>query len=152
MSPDLQVQSGLPYSLSISGDESPLYVTSGQPTTAKLINTSSFNGSGGANRVPGVNRNLYQQPRTTVLDLRLSKRLVIREHYNLEFLAEAFNLANHQNVTAVEGIAYAVSADKTNHLNDLVPYSIPYRSITSTNNSNFAYIIRQIQMAVRFQF
>jgi Carboxypeptidase regulatory-like domain/TonB dependent receptor-like, beta-barrel len=152
MSPDLQVQSGLPYSLSISGDESPLYVTSGQPTTAKLINTSSFNGSGGANRVPGVNRNLYQQPQTTVLDLRLSKRLVIREHYNLEFLAEAFNLANHQNVTAVEGIAYAVSADKTNHLNDLVPYSIPYRSITSTNNSNFAYNIRQIQMAVRFQF
>jgi hypothetical protein len=152
MSPDLQVQSGLPYSVGISGYQSPLYVTSGQPTTAKLINTSSFNGSGGANRVPGIDRNLYQQPRTTELDLRLSKHVAFRDRYNLEFLTEAFNIANHQNVTAVEGVAYVPTADKVNHLNDLVPFSIPYRSITSTNNSNFAYNVRQLQMAVRFQF
>jgi hypothetical protein len=152
IAPDLQIQSGLPYSVGISGYESPLYVTSGQPTTARLINTSSFNGSGGADRVPGFDRNLYQQPRTTDLDLRLSKRLFFRDKYNFEFLAEAFNLANHQNVTAVEGVAYVPTADKTNHLNEMVPFSIPYGSVTSTNNSNFAYSVRQIQMAVRLQF
>ena len=42
---------------------------------------------------------LYQQPATYVADLRLSKRLLFRERYGLEFLGEAFNLANHPNVT-----------------------------------------------------
>ena len=41
----------------------------------------------------------------------------------------------------------------TTHQNTLTPYtSTPYQSITSTDNSNFAYNIRQVQMAVRFTF
>jgi len=88
-----------------------------------------------------------------VVDLRLSKRLVVRERYSLEFLAEAFNLANHQNVTSVGAVAYNVAQDKTNFTNTLTPYTaVPFNSIVSTDNSNFAYNIRQIQMAVRLKF
>ncbi|HEY4047686.1 MAG TPA: TonB-dependent receptor [Acidobacteriaceae bacterium] len=156
ISPEFQTQSGLPYSVGINGSSSRLYLTPGQPAQNSIINTSSFNGSGApssANRVPGIDRNVFQQPKTWVVDLRVSKRLVVRERYNLEFLAEAFNLANHQNVTAVGTNAYAVSQNTTSHLNQLVPYtSTPFRSITSTNNSNFAYNVRQIQMAFRLQF
>ena len=152
LAPDLQMQSGLPYSVGISGSSSKLYA-SGATTQQSIINTSSFNGSGGANRVPGFDRNAFQQPRTVNVDLRLSKRLTLKEHYNLEFLAEAFNLANHQNVTGVGSTAYVVSEDTTNHLNNLTPYTAtPFQSITSTDNSNFAYNVRQIQMAVRLNF
>lgn len=73
--------------------------------------------------------------------------------YNLEFLAGAFNLANHQNVTGVGATAYVVTEDTTNHLNTLTPYTAtPFQSVTSTDNSNFAYNVRQLQMALRLTF
>ena len=153
IAPDFQTQSGLPYSMGISGSSSKLYLAPGSPTAESIISTSSFNGSGGANRIPGIDRNAFQQPKTWVLDLRLSKHIVVKERYSLEFLGEAFNLANHQNVTAVGATAYTVAQDKTNFLNTLVPYtSTPFQTVSSTNNSNFAYNVRQLQLAVRLKF
>jgi len=153
IAPDFQVQSGLPYSAGISGASSTLYLNEGSPAKASIISTSSFNGSGGTNRIPVLDRNAFQQPQTWVVDLRLSKRLVVRERYSLEFLAEAFNLANHQNVTTVGTTAYTVALDSKRFLNEFVPFtSTPFGSTTSTNNSNFAYNVRQLQMAVRLQF
>lgn len=155
ISPDFQTQSGLPYSVGISGSSAKLF-TPGSTTQQSIVSTSSFNGSGAPssnNRVPVFNRNALQYPKTWFVDLRVSKRIVVRERYSLEFLTEAFNLTNHQNVTGLGVNAYAVSEDTTNHVNNLVPYtSTPYQSITSTNNSNFAYNVRQIQMALRLQF
>ncbi len=153
LAPTFQTQSGLPYSVNISGSSSKLYPTAGVATQQSIISTSSFNGSGGANRVPVINRNAYQMPKTWSVDMRASKSIVVRESYKLEFLAEAFNLTNHQNVTGIGTTAYAVSEDATNHVNTLVPYtSTAFQSITSTNNSNFAANVRQIQMALRFTF
>jgi hypothetical protein len=91
--------------------------------------------------------------------MRVSKRVVVRERYSLEFLAEAFNLANHQNVTSVNTSAYVVN-DVTSKSgsttigegNTLTPYSTPFGQVTATNNSNFAYNIRQLQLGLRFQF
>ena len=133
-------------------------MTPGAPVKS-IISTSSFNGSGGANRVPVFIRNAYQQPKTYVVDLRASKRLVVRERYNLEFFGEAFNLANHQNVTSVNASAYTVSNSTTKsgsttigQGNQLLPNSTPFAQITGTNNSNFAYNVRQLQLGVRLQF
>jgi hypothetical protein len=152
LAPTFQTQSGLPYSVGISGSSAKLYPF-GSTTQQSIINTGSFNGSGGTNRIPGLNRNNYQYPKTWVVDLRASKSVVVHEHYNLQFLAEAFNLTNHQNVTGVGATAYSISENTTTHANDLVQYTAtPFGSITSTNNSNFAYNIRQLQMAVRFTF
>jgi hypothetical protein len=154
IAPDFQAQSGLPYSVGINGSAA-LTTAGGTPLT--LTNSGSFNGSGGAQRVPGPNRNLYQQPRINVLDLRLSKRLVFQERYRLEFFGEAFNLANHQNVTSVGASAYTPSVVKlpgtSTYQNQLVPYtSTPFQSITAVNNDNFAYSQRQLQLGVRVQF
>jgi hypothetical protein len=159
IAPDFQAQSGLPYSMQINGSASALTVTPGQPVQS-LINTSSFNGSGGADRVPGQLRNLYQQPRINVLDLRISKRVVFREKYRFEFFGEAFNLANHPNVTSVEADAYNVSVNSTKvgsttigGGNTLTPYtSTPFEAPTAINNSNFAYSQRELQLGARFQF
>lgn len=153
LAPDFQAQSGLPYSVGISGSSSKLYPTPGNAGQQSIITTGSFNGSGGSNRIPGIDRNALPMPKTWVVDLRVSKKIVVKERYNLEFFTEAFNLANHQNVTSVGTTAYAVSEDTTNHLNDFVPYtSTPFKSITGTNNSNFAYNVRQLQMALRLTF
>ena len=152
ISPTLQIQSGLPYSMGISGSQSKLYLP-GSATQGSLISTGSFNGSNGSNRVPLIDRNAFNMPHTIEVDMRASKRFVVKERYSLEFLAEAFNLANHQNVTGVGATAYSVAVDNTNHVNQLTPYTAtPFQSITSTDNSNFAYNIRQLQMALRLQF
>ncbi|MGA9586670.1 MAG: TonB-dependent receptor, partial [Terracidiphilus sp.] len=152
LAPTFSTQSGLPYSVGISGSSAKLYPF-GSTTQQSIINTSSFNGTGGANRIPGLNRNDFQYPKTWVVDLRASKSVIVHERYNLQFLAEAFNLANHQNVTGVGATAYSVSENTTTHTNNLTQYTAtPFGSITSTNNSNFAYNIRQLQMAVRFTF
>lgn len=153
LAPTFQTQSGLPYSAGISGASSKLYPVAGNATQQSIISTSSFNGSGGANRVPIIIRNAYQMPKTWDVDLRASKSIVIHENYRLQFLAEAFNLANHQNVSSIGTNAYVITEDTANHINTLAPYtSTPFESVTSTNNSNFAYNVRQIQMAVRLTF
>ncbi|HEX3436423.1 MAG TPA: TonB-dependent receptor, partial [Pseudacidobacterium sp.] len=158
ISPSFAMQTGLPYSMFTSGSSSTLTVTPGQPVES-IISTASYNGSGGTNRIPVYNHNNFQQPRTNVLDLRLSKRLQFADKYGLEFLGEAFNIANRQNVTSVNTTAYNVVNNMTTvgtatigEGNTLTPYSVPFSQITSTNNSNFAYNIRQLQLAVRFQF
>ena len=152
LAPDFQTQTGLPYSVGISGSSSKLYAAN-STTQQSIINTSSFNGSGGANRVPGLGRNSFQYPKTWGADLRASKRVVFHERYSLEYFAEAFNLTNHQNVTGVGATAYTVSENTTTHTNNLVQYtSTPFGSITSTDNSNFAYSVRQLQMGLRLTF
>lgn len=155
ISPDFQAQSGLPYSLGISSGPSSIATALG--VTQKVISTGSFNGSGGADRVPIIDRNSFQQPRINVVDLRISKSVVARERYSLEFFGEAFNLANHQNVTSVSSNAYQVSVTPLTTggpaVNQLVPYtSSPFSSVTAVNNSNFAYSQRQIQLALRLKF
>ena len=152
LAPTFQTQSGLPYSVGISGSSAKLYPT-GLTTQQSIINTGSFNGTGGANRIPVFNRNNYQYPKTWGVDLRASKKVVVREHYSLEFLAEAFNLTNHQNVTGVGTNAYTISENTTTHTNNLVQYtSTPFGAVTSTDNSQFAFNIRQLQMALRLNF
>ena len=154
LSPDFQAQTGLPYSVNVNGASSTLAVSPAGPSES-LINTSSFNGSGSSsNRLPVFNRNAFQQPKTYVVDLRASKRVTVRERYALEFFGEAFNLANRQNVTSVNASAYTVSNTTLNgsHVNELLPYSTPFSQVTATDNSNFAYNIRQLQLGVRLQF
>ena len=157
MAPAFSTQTGLPYSVGISGSSSTLTVNPGA-AVKKIINTGSFNGSGGADRVPITDRNAYQLPQTYVADLRLSKRLLFRERYGVEFLGEAFNLANHPNVTTANASAYFVNdvlatGSKTiGEGNTLTPYSTPFKQVTSTNNSNFALNVRQLQLGVRVQF
>jgi outer membrane receptor protein involved in Fe transport len=153
VAPDFQTQSGLPYSVGINSGSAKLYVTPGNAAQQSTIISSTFNGSGGANRVPGIDRNTFQAPKTWVVDLRLSKKIVVKERYSLEFLAESFNLANHQNVTSIGATAYQIALDSAHHVNEFVPYTaVPFQSITGTNNSNFAYNVRQVQMALRLKF
>ena len=155
ISPSFQAQDGLPYSYGTTGTLSSGFSPTG--TTLAAVG-GGINGSGGTARLPGFDRNVLQQPGTQVLDLRLSKRVVVKQ-VHLEFLAESFNLFNHQNVTSVSTTAYAVgdvTASKTNTLtfetNAANPTLPVFGTVTNTNNTGFAASPRQVQFAIRAQF
>jgi len=161
VSPSFQMQSGLPYSIGTSGTLS----TGFSPTTA--TNTISaigggINGSNGTFRVPGFERNGFTQPKTNVLDLRLSKRFNVAERAKLELLAESFNIFNHQNITAVNTTGYFIGTVgptakptgntltfNTSSANATLPL---FQSVTNSNSSGFSFSPRQLQLAVRVQF
>lgn len=154
-SPGLQVQSGLPYSIGTTGGFTSTTSTPGYTSSGSVIaGFGGVNGSNGTFRLPGFERLGLQQPKTTVVDLRLSKRFNVADRVKLEFLAESFNIANHQNVTTVNTTAYtvgSVAASKTNTLTYTT--AVPtFGAATATNTSGFSYAPRQIQLGVRAQF
>jgi hypothetical protein len=156
LSPSFALQSGLPYSIGTSGTLSSGFTSSGGPISAI---GGGVNGSNGTFRLPGFERNGLMQPKTDVLDLRISKRFTIAERVKLELLGESFNILNKQNVTAVNTTGYFLgtnAATKTNTLsfntssaNSALPL---FGSITNSNSSGFSFSPRQVQLAARIQF
>jgi len=93
-----QIQSGLPYSASLSG-----YASS-----SALF--SSWNGAGGTSFIPQIGRNTYKYPRDLVQDVRLQKQIALTERYHLEGRVDLYNVYNHQNVTGLTTTAYALQS------------------------------------------
>ena len=94
VSPVLLLSSGRPYSYDIVGG------------TALAGGRESLNGSGGSTALPSVGRNTLRLPWTQNVDLRLSRVVTAGERLKVRLSAEAFNLLNHVNVTAVEQRAF----------------------------------------------
>lgn len=151
--PLVQVQSGLPYSATVSGS------TPQQCTAVGCLATSSATTSGvqGTNitYIPQIGRNTFQYPRTINVDTRVQKDFRIHENYTLQVIAEVFNLANHQNVTTLNTGAYTLTS--TANAN---PALAPTANLTPTTNfgsvsatnSTYAYAPRQFQFALRLAF
>jgi hypothetical protein len=144
LSPSYALQSGLPYSITTTG------------TPAGGIG-GGVNGSNGTFRVPGIARNAFSQPKTNVLDLRISKRFSVTERAKLELLGETFNLINHQNVTGVNTLGYTLATGSTGNTltfntSPANPTVSQFGATTATNSSNFQFAPRQIQIGARLQF
>jgi hypothetical protein len=167
LAPIYSSQSGLPYSLVTSGTPPSFSTTSTDPNTGD-VTTSTYsalgggvNGSNGRKGIDVVGRNSYRMKRTIDMDLRLAKNIKFGDRFSAELLAEAFNIFNHQNVTAVNNTAYIISttgtvstANGTVACSAAAPclsYNSAFRSVTNAN-SNFAYTPRQIQIGFRFFF
>jgi outer membrane receptor protein involved in Fe transport len=156
ISPSFSGQSGAPYSAGVSGTFNPV-LGSGLIATGVNAGASGggINGTGGAARVPSIDRNVFKYKRDLLLDLRLSKRFKIMERYDIELLGETFNIANHLNQTGVGSTtAYGVGSGAT--ANVLTPNStfatFNPQTFTGSANSNFIYTPRQIQLGARVQF
>lgn len=134
LAPIIQLQNGLPYTLSVSGNAPG--VTPG----------GGINGSGGTNRIDVLGNNSFRQPYTLEPDVRLSKFFKFQERYKLELSTDFFNIINKQNVMSVNNTGYIISG------NNLTFQSATFGSITGTNNSNFLYTPRQIQIGARLTF
>jgi hypothetical protein len=153
LSPVIQAQSGLPYSLTTSG-------------SAPGGLSGGVNGSNGAFRIDTIGRNTFRQPSTLVPDVRLSKNVVVKENYTLELLTNMFNIINKPNVTGVNTLGYSIATTNQNTAGGLATCSAaapclnfnvdknfnPVFGSTTNANSNFVYSPRQIEIGVRLKF
>jgi Carboxypeptidase regulatory-like domain/TonB dependent receptor len=138
LAPIVQIASGRPYSDNIGGD-APITTCSG---------CTGFMGTGGQTRLPFLGRNSYRYGNLYNTDLRLSRRIYFgEEHHELEFLAEAFNLLNHQNVTHRASTLYTT-------YNSPAGPTLEYDSNfgTPTAAANTIYREREIQLGMRLHF
>jgi len=160
MSPIYQIQSGLPYTLGVSGN-APGGLSNG------------INGSNGPNRIDVLGQNTFRFPTLWISDLRLSKHFKLTERYKLEVTGDFFNIANKQNATGINNTGYTVFTGFTganppppppgaagcSAANPCLDFfnpntaakSSPFNTITNSN-SNFQYTPRQIQIGARIQF
>jgi outer membrane receptor protein involved in Fe transport len=140
LKPYIQVQSGLPYSALTTG------TAANQCTGIGCLQAASsgITGTGATAYLPFVGRNTFTFPRTIEIDLRVQKEFTFHERYNLQLFGEAFNLANHENVTGVNSTAYGITGNT-------LTYQAAFGT-TSSANTNYAYGPRVIQIAARVVF
>ncbi|QNI38366.1 TonB-dependent receptor [Edaphobacter sp. 4G125] len=150
LKPLVQMQSGLPYSVGVSG--------SGTNQCAQVGCFAPYStglGGTGVTYIPQIGRNTLNSPRTINVDARLQKDFKLHENYNLQFTAEGFNLANHQNITGVNTTAYSIQTLGT------APNTMPNQMVWQPNfgmssssgvNGNYAYQVRQFQFGARIMF
>jgi hypothetical protein len=123
----------------------PIYTFySGRPFSGVTSGTT-LNGTNGDTTFPLIRRNSFRLPSVSNLDLRLSKRFRFTERYNLELLAEGFNVFN-KTFTFIQNNLLYTRATGSNTLN----YNAAFGTNTESSSSN--YRERQIQFAARFQF
>ncbi|MEK6397356.1 MAG: carboxypeptidase regulatory-like domain-containing protein, partial [Terriglobus sp.] len=129
--------------------------------------TSQLNGDGGISgaqvtsgtgyRVPDAiaRRNGFTGPGVHNTDMRVSREFPIWHEMRLEVAAEAFNIANHRNILAVNTSAYSYTAPGASGCPTSVtggcfaPYSLFY---TPTSTSSTIYGPRQLQLLGRLYF
>jgi outer membrane receptor protein involved in Fe transport len=136
-----QMQNGLPYTVGVSG-----FFSQGI--------LSDWNGGSGSTQIPMIGVNTMRYPRHIVDDIRVQKSFAFGERYHLEFMANVFNLANHQNIDGLGTTAYKLSGDTATYQGQgsSNPSNNTYQIPTSSNNSGFLYTPRQIEIATRFNF
>jgi hypothetical protein len=150
-----QYHSGLPYTMRTSGSLAKEFTTTGTPIVGLA---TGLNGYGGDNRVFGVGRNTYRYPETWKADVRLGKRINIGRERQLEFMAESFNLFNHQNVSELETVGYTIESGSSNgalptlnYLAGLKPGQTEFGTPLNINATDF-YRERQVQFGARVRF
>lgn len=133
-----QMQSGLPFTGGVSG----------KPTGA--IN-SDLDGSDGSSVIPGIGVNTYRYPRDMVDDARIQKDFSFREGRSLDLSVNAYNVANHENVTGFEhNYLYYVSGTSLQYqgTDGANEFMVP----DAANNSGFLYTPRELELVGRFTF
>ena len=135
-----QMQNGLPYSAGVSG------------TTSSSSILGDWNGNGSITYVPQLGHNNYFFPRDIVVDARVQKQFAFTERYRLTLFLQAYNVANHQNVTAVFTPAYKVAKSAANNFSGVATYQPNFGQTSFTNNSGFNFTPRQLELTARFSF
>lgn len=138
------------------------------PTTVATGGGAGLNCTSGDSRLPILARNAFRLPSLSNLDVRLSKRFKFTERYNLEFLAEGFNVFNRTQIFGVNTLLYSLTTSNlTTPLGSCAAgtTATPTSSVLCFNQSNGVtnfqqvtgtdstlYRERQIQFSARFQF
>jgi len=101
-----------------------MYYQSGQPFTPN-VNADLLNDGNPSNDIaPGFLRNSKRLPSQFSLDPRITRDIGVYGSAKVQLLAEAFNVTNRHNVSAVNRTFYSFSAS-TNTLTPLSTFGIP---------------------------
>lgn len=142
LSDSFQMQNGLPFTGGISG--------SAKPSGAIA---SGWNGSGFASIIPQIGYNTYRYPRRIVDDVRLQKQITFEKGYNLQLVLNAFNIANHQNITGFAATyLYSLSGTTATYTGQDGTGSKTFMVPNNSNSSAFLFTPRQVEIAARFNF
>ena len=145
LAPIVQLASGRPFSDHVSGDAPLSAITN----NASCAGCYGFMGSGGATYLPFLGRNSFRLGNFYNTDLRLARHVYLGEAgRDLEFVAEAFNLFNHPNITGRTHTLYT-AYDSTTSGPEL-QYDSNFNTPTAASNTIFGE--RQIQLAIRLHF
>jgi hypothetical protein len=101
-------QSGIPVVAAMSG-----YPSGGADGGVTGAVMSSGSGTATAGRPPQIGRNSQRAPGLQNLDFRVSRDVQVRENIRLQFMAEAFNIANHRIITSVNSTYSTYTAPGT---------------------------------------
>ncbi len=134
-----QMQNGLPYTVGVSGFFS-----------AGIL--SDWNGGSGSTMIPMIGPNTERYPRRLVDDVRVEKTIPFTERYQLELMANAFNVANHQNIDGLGTTAYKLNGTTATYQGQGAsnPSNNTYQIPTSSNNSGFLYTPRELEISTKF--
>lgn len=135
-----QMQNGLPYTAGVSSF-----------TSYGIGNY--LNGSSGSTLIPQVGINTYRYPRHMVDDARVQKDFAFEHGYNLQLIANAFNLANHQNVTGYASTAlYQLSGTSVIYNKQPSTTYDTFDVVNNSNSSGFLYTPRELEVSARLVF
>jgi hypothetical protein len=119
----------------------------------------SLNNSGTPGRVPQFKRNAFAGPGVHNLDARISRDFSLHEGLKLQFLAEAFNVANHKNILAVNTSYSSITVAAKcagSHTNDCIVPFAPSNALGAfekpSSTSSTLYGPRQAQFSAKFIF
>jgi hypothetical protein len=131
-------------------------IGSGRPTDARVAGDPNQDDNSSNDRLPGYGRNAFLGPDYASMDVRVTKKVLLRERYRLEFMAESFNLFNRDNKR------YDLTDDGfLNSAGQFVPfdrkagntyYPAYYQQPTTFLRATGAFAPRQIQLAMRLLF
>lgn len=123
-----QAQSGRPYRITVGGDP-------------------NNDGNTATDRPPYVGRNTLNGPNFVNVDVRFTRDINFYERVRLRLIAEAFNVANHPNFTALNTALYSYNAT-TRVFANATGFGLP----TSTAGVGNAPTQRIFQLAAKFTF
>jgi hypothetical protein len=133
------MQNGLPYTAAMSG---------------KISGAAGnyWNGSGALTVIPMIGVNTLRYPRHIVDDVRLQKSLEFEHHIGADLMLNVFNVANHQNVTAVGTTAYSLSGTTLTYLGQPTAPNNTLGLATNSNSQGFLFTPREVEIAARINF
>jgi outer membrane receptor protein involved in Fe transport len=139
-----QMQNGLPF-------------TSGSNSKPSGAIGTSWNGAGGTSIIPQIGYNTQRYPRRIVDDVRIQKEIAFEGGRNLQLMLNAFNVANHQNVTSYQAsYLYSLSTSGTSTTATYTGQDgtgpKTFKVVNNSNSSSFLYTPRQIEISARINF
>ena len=128
-----QMQNGLPFTAGVSG----------RPSGSAVPSGSFWNGAGGPSIIPQIGYDTYRYPRRIVDDARLQKSVVFegsRTIHSVDLILNAFNVANHQNITGFSATyLYSLSGTTATYTGVNGTGNKSFMVPNNSNSSNFTY-------------